>query len=269
MEKWMVGSHEWTQLCFTPHFCSFWRCKDVFGATHRFTFKLLLLVCNENYFGLTCGRLSWSLKQFVVVYGRLLEHEDHEESFKIPKQQIAYFCALVCVFTLRGESEVLAHWCQKQTFNYVKKSLQSLSLWSMDLNRVAVELTHRDLNVNTGREAHLLSAAQLILLHREWLQNASYPSSCAAAILWIAWANMNFGKIVDFCFHLCNFFLSNSLFIIMFSNYSNFIQITLFFFFCFINERTGKEIGKKINLQNTHFFYPEFQSLFFSHFLFS
>lgn len=105
--------------------------RRVFGAMGRFTFKLLFLVCNENYFGVTCRRLRWSLKQFIVVYGRLLEHEDHEKSFKIPKEQIACFCALVWVFTLRGEGEVLAHWCQKLTFNYVEKSLQSLSLWSI------------------------------------------------------------------------------------------------------------------------------------------
>lgn len=97
--------------CASPLICAYFEGAKmyVFRAMHKFTFKLLFLVCNENYFGVTCRRLSWSLKQSVVVYGRLLEHEDPEGSFKIPKQQIAYFCTLVWVFTFRGEGEVLAH----------------------------------------------------------------------------------------------------------------------------------------------------------------
>jgi len=76
----------------------------------------------------------------------------------------------------------------------------------------------------------------------------------------MAWVNVNFRKKYRLLLPLTKLFLTNSLLIIM-SNYSNFIQSA--FFLSVIDERKGKEIGKKIDLQKVYSFCPKFQSLFF------
>lgn len=50
----------------------------VFGAMNKFTFKFFL-VSNENDFGVTCIRLSWSMKQNLLWLWQVIEHEHHED----------------------------------------------------------------------------------------------------------------------------------------------------------------------------------------------